>query len=456
MNGTSRERRRLRLAAGLAALVTASVFAAAALAAGGSISDPANDNTGAVDISSVKISEPTAGRLQVSVSIGSAERLPAGSRVDLWFDLDNNLKTGDEGDEAFARYLANGKLSFSRWDSGKDELVTRPTTGMTATYESGTLTFDAPRAAFDDVPSFGLLVITRGIQEVDDEEAAAYDALPEIGRAPYTSPGPRTFQDRKDDVPRAPDLRSVTVSDAKDGVIRFKVTSSDASLLNGSVVRVAIDRDLLGGDGPAGRAEVLLDYANGRLSLRRWDPEEEEWVDDTAPTRARAGVVGSSVVFEVHRSELDDVARFGVTVESWIEDDDEDVVAFDLAPGNGGSTYRLVHRPPLRLIAGELFGAPSRPVAGRPFVINLPLVRSDTARKLTKAKITCDVRADRRKVRATASIAGGVARCTLVVPRDALAVRGSMKVRSAGKSVTAWFAGAIDFGGQVEGAATSR
>jgi hypothetical protein len=447
----------LRLAAGLVALVAASAFAAAALAAGGSISDPANDNTGAVDISSVKISEPTAGRLRVAVSIGNAERLPANSRIDLWFDLDNDLKTGDEGDEAFARYQASGRLSFSRWDSEEDELVTRPTTGMTATYTSGTLTYEAPRAAFDDVSSFGLLVVTRGIQELDDEEAAAYDALPEIGRVPYSAPGPRTFQDRKDDVPRAPDLRSVTVSDARDGMIRFKVTTSDASLLSSDgVVRIAIDRDLLGGEGPAGRAEVLLDYADGRLGFLRWDAREEEWTHDEAPTRARAGVVGNSIVFEIHRSELDDVARFGVTVESWIEDEDEDVVAFDLAPNNGGSNYRLAHRPPLRLIAGELFGQPRRPVAGRPFVINLPLTRSDTARKLTKAKITCDVRADGRRVRATPSIAGGLARCALVVPRDALAVRGSMRVRSAGKSVTAWFAGAIDFGGQVEGGASSR
>jgi hypothetical protein len=455
MNGTSSEWRRLRLTAGLVALVAAAA-SAAALAAGGSISDPANDNTGAVDISSVTISEPAADRLRVAVTIGNAERLPADSRIDLWFDLDNDLKTGDDGDEALARYQANGKLSFSRWDSDEDELVTRPTTGMAAIYAPGTLTFEAPRAAFDDVSSFGLLVVTRGIQELDDEEALAYDALPEIGRAPYVSPGPRTFQDRKDDIPRAPDLRSVTVNDAKNGMIRFKVTASDPSLLNDGFIRVAIDRDLLGGEGPTGRAEVLLDYADGRFRLRRWDANEEEWVDDDAPTRAHAGVVGNAVVFDVHRSELDDVARFGVTVESWIEDDDEDVAAFDLAPNTGGSIYRLVHRPALRLIAGDLYAVPARPVAGRPFAINLPLVRSDTARKLTTGKITCDVRAGGRKVRASASIVRGVARCDLVVPRNALAVRGSMNVRSAGKSISAWFAGAIDFGGQVEGGASPR
>lgn len=455
MNGTSSARKRLRLAVGPVALLTAPALAAAALAAGGSVSDPANDNTGAVDISSVEVSEPAAGRIRVAVSIGNAERLSAGSRIDLWFDLDNDLKTGDEGDEALARYQANGNLTFSRWDG--DDLVTRPTTGMTASFESGTLTYEAPRAAFDAVRSFGLLVITRGVQDTDGEEAAAYDALPEIGRAPYESPGPRTFQDRKADVPRAPDLRSVTVNDAKNGTISFKVTTFDPSLLKDSVVRVAIDRDVLGEDeGPTERAEVLLDFVDGRFAFERWDPVEEEWVDDEAPTRARAGIVGNSVVFEVHRSELDDVARFGFTVEAWIEDEDEDIAAFDLAPNRGGSTYTLVHRPPRRLIAGDLFGVPARPVAGRPFTINLPVTRSDTARKLIGAKIICNVQAGGRKVPATASIVRGVARCGLVVPRSALAVRGSMTVRSAGRSVTAWFAGAIDFGGGVEGRAASR
>jgi hypothetical protein len=454
VNGTTNERKALRLAVGSVALVAASAFAAAALAAGGSLSDPADDNTGAVDISSVEVSEPAAGRIRVAVSVGNTKRLPAGSRVDLWFDLDNNLKTGDEGDEALARYQANGTLAFSRWDG--DDLVKRPATGMTARFESGTLTYEAPRAALDNVPSFGLLVITRGVQEAADEDATAYDALPEIGRVSYASPGPRTFQDRKADVPRAADVRSVTVTDAKNGMIRFKVTTFDPSLLNDSVVSVAIDRDLLGGDGPIDRAEVLLDYADGRLDLLRWDPVEEDWLDDEAPTRARAGIVGSSVVFEIHRSELDDVARFGFTVETWIEDEDGDVAAFDLAPGKGGSRYALVHRPALRLIAGELFGTPSRPVAGRPFTINLPVTRSDTARKLVRAKITCNVRADGRRVRATPSIVRGVARCGLVVPRNALDVRGSMTVRSAGRSVTAWFAGAIDFGGGVEGEARSR
>jgi hypothetical protein len=152
----------------------------------------------------------------------------------------------------------------------------------------------------------------------------------------------------------------------------------------------------------------------------------------------------------VHRSELDDVARFGLTVESWQEDEDEDLVARDLAPDDLAWTYTLAHRPPLRLLAGEVYGAPQRPVAGRPFAIHLPVRRSDTSRGLTKGTVTCKVIAAGRSVRARGSLRAGLAKCTVLVPRNAMAVRGSMTVRSAGRSVTAWFAGAIDFGGGVD------
>jgi hypothetical protein len=133
-----------------------------------------------------------------------------------------------------------------------------------------------------------------------------------------------------------------------------------------------------------------------------------------------------------------------------VEDEDEDLAALDVAPGDSLWTYRLSNRPPLRLIAGTLTGLPARPLAGRQFAINLPVRRSDTSRGITTGKVTCDVRAAGRRVRAIGSLRKGVATCTLLVPRTALSVRGSMTIRSANRSLTAWFAGAVEFGGGVD------
>jgi hypothetical protein len=72
-------------------------------------------------------------------------------------------------------------------------------------------------------------------------------------------------------------------------------------------------------------------------------------------------------------------------------------------------------------------------------------VRSDTARGLASGSVACDVRVAGRPVRATGRVRAGLASCSLLVPESAAgtALRGSMTVRSGGKSVVARFAFAV-------------
>lgn len=441
--------RGLRLVAA-GALVLGALGAATAAWAAGTFSDPVGDNVVALDISSVSLSEAD-GVLTVAVAVANAQAAPPGSRFDLWFDLDSNQGTGDEGDEALARYVGNGTLTFFRWNGS--DLVRRPSAGVTAAYAAGTLTYTVPKSALDNDTSFGVLVVTRGLRETDDDdEVVAFDALPELGRLAYGSPGPATFPDRAGDVPVTPDVTQVDVRDTKDGIVRFAIrTPSHATPPPASTLELAIDRDLLGESGPFERADVLLDYTDGKLELWHYDEVEEEWIEDESP-RARAGSLGNgTVVFEVHHSELDDVARFGFNVVSSVLDEDDDYTAYDVAPDESAWRYTLRHRPPLRLIAGEIEGDPERPLAGRSFTISLPVRRSDTSRGLTSGKVSCTISAGGRTIKSAGTIRRGTAACTVRVPRNAVAVRGSMVVRSLGKSVTAWFAGAIDFGGGVDG-----
>lgn len=437
--------RRVRLVAG-GALVLAALGLATAAWAGRSFSDTAGDNVVALDIASASLSE-TDGVLTVAVAIANAQAAPPASRFDLWFDLDSNQDTGDDGDEALARYAGNGTLTFFRWNGSA--LVRRPSAGVTAAYAAGTLTYAVPKSALDNDASFGVLVVTRGLRETDDEdEVVAFDALPEVGRLGYASPGPAVFPDRTADVPVTPDVTGVDVRDTKDGTVRFAIrTPGHSTPPAGSTLELAIDRDLLGESSAIERADVLLEYAEGRLELYHWDEVGEEWIEDESP-RARAGSLGNgTLVFEVHRSELDDVARFGFNVLSSVLDEDDDYAAYDVAPDESAWRYTLQHRPPLRLIAGEVEGDPERPLAGRPFTISLPVRRSDTSRGLTAGTVACTVRVGGRTIKSSGTISKGTASCTVRVPRNAVAVQGSMVVRSLGKSVRAWFAGAIDFGG---------
>jgi len=187
------------------ALVT---FAGVGLAAS-SYSDGAGDNNAAPDITSVTVSESPEGVLTVVVGLGNYQALSGTSLLDLWFDLDNNQQTGDEGDEALVEYSANGILDLYRWN-GRD-MVRRPATGMAAAFAAGTLTFTGPKTAFDNATSFGVLVVAQRRQKIFDDEFTAADWAPDIGRSPYVAPGPLSFSDPAGDMDAASKLTTFPI-----------------------------------------------------------------------------------------------------------------------------------------------------------------------------------------------------------------------------------------------------
>ena len=223
------------------------------------------------------------------------------------------------------------------------------------------------------------------------------------------------------------------MTDSKDGTIRFTVgMRGDATIPPGGQVELLLDRDLLGESSAIERADLQLAYGRRGLQVWRWNAVAEEWVRDRSP-QARARRVGKSVlVFEVHRSELDDVARFGFNVVSSVLDEDDDFAAWDIAPNSSAWRYKLTHRPPLRLIADAVKGAPERPLPGRPFTVSVPVRRSDTSRGLTSGKVECKVALGGRTQKVSGEITKGTASCTVRVPRNAVVVRGSMTIRASG------------------------
>jgi hypothetical protein len=436
---------RARLVSGSALVVCALAIATVA-SAGPSYSDPAGDNGVGIDIASVAVSEMDKS-VVATVTLASASTLTPGSRIDLWFDLDSDLRTGDEGDEALARYAANGTVTFHRWNGS--ELVRRPAVAVTATFAAGTLTYTVPKAALENDTSFGVLVVTWGYGETDaGDEVFARDAVPERGRIPYTSPGPATLVDPMRDVPSAPDVTRVGVRDTKDGMIRFTVsTPSHPTVPADATVDLLLDRDLLGEPDAEERSDVQLIYGAGSLDFWRWVPAVEDWIREKSPEASVRRVGKGILVFEVHRSELDDVARFGFNVRSSVLDEEDEYAAYDLAPDRSSWRYTLAYRPPLRLVVGAVRGSPARPLAGHRFTVRVPVRRSDTSRGLSSGTVRCTFRVGGRTMEVSGRIEKGVASCALRVPRNAVVVRGSMDVRALGKSVTVWFAGAIGFGG---------
>lgn len=417
-------------------LLAALVLSGAALARAG-FTDPAGDDNAAPDVTSVSVSEAADGTVTVAVAVRNYQTLPANTWFNLWFDLDNDQRTGAAGDEALVRYRSEGVLESYLWDGS--ELAERSTEGMTGSFAGGVLTVSLPRAAVGDATSFGVLAVAARGQPLGDDELIASDFAPDSGRSAYASPGPATFPDAGQDQDAAPDVTGVTVSDAKDGWVRFSVaTPNYAALPDDAVLVVLIDADANPRTGDEG-ADVALGVVQGEVELNRWSARSRQWVSDTPPTRAKASAGRGVVALDVHASELGSPRRFRFSVlAADFDPASGSVLALDIAP-DGGATWPYTLVNPLRLLAGRPTGVPSRPLAGKPFTVSVPVRRSDTGRPIASGRATCRVSADGTLVRARGRVAGGRAQCAFVVPAGAQAVRGSVTVVSEGAAVTARF-----------------
>ena len=202
--------------------------------------------------------------------------LPPNSWFNLWFDLDNNPNTGDDGDEALVRYFDDGGIQFHRWVG--NALVRRPATGMTGTYTAGTLTLTNPKAALDSVASFGVLAVgsPRGQDDGEGDERVA--SPPTSRRTSATSavhgsrPAGHYRRDRRTTTLRRTSRRSTSATPGP-GRIRFAITTPSHQTLPG---RARGSRSASTSTGGAARAIGGVDAyvgVEGREAYAgRWSP----------------------------------------------------------------------------------------------------------------------------------------------------------------------------------------
>lgn len=428
------------------ALVAAAAACVALLAAGmafgagaASFSDGVGDDNAAPDITAVSVSE--AGEiLTLRVTVRNYQVLPDGTWFNIWFDLDRNSRTGDvAGDEALVRFFATGDVEHHVWNG--TEWVEAAATGVSGAYSAGVLTLTIPKSLLGS-SSFGVLAVAARGQQLSGELFVASDFAPNSGRSPFTSPTAGTFPDPANDHSAAPDIANVRVTDAKDGWIRFAVsTPNRATLPAQSVIILTIDRDAKPNTGNTG-AEVSITDVGGEVRLERWNARGRRWVDDSPPTRLREHSAGNIVTIEVHRSELDTTPRFGFKLTSAdLDVGTGEAVAVDFAPNSGTFwSYRLANLA-VRLLVKRPVGVPARPRAGRSFVVKQGVKRSDTSRALTFGAVTCTATVGGKRLAAKGSLASGDGRCAMKIPAGVRGkrLRGSMTIRSAGASVTSKF-----------------
>jgi hypothetical protein len=423
-------------------IVVAFVGLTLLLGAGGALaargySDTAGDDNAAPDMTSVDVAEATPGVLTIRVSVANYQTLPENSWVNLWFDIDANPQTGDEGDEALVRFSSDGPMELFAWNGVR--LVAGSTDGISGSFAAGVLTLSVPRSTINAPATFGLLAVSSRGQGEGSDQLVASDYAPDVGRSSYVGPAATAFPDAAGDHDAAPDITSVRVSDAKSGWITFSISTPNyATLPTESAVLLFVDADNSARTGDGG-ADVALTAVAGEISLDRWEPRSKGWVEDDPPTRARVRNSGNVVSIDVHVSELGSARRFGFQVATLdLNSAAQEVLAADFAPNDLSYwRYTLANKPALTLVVAQTIAKPAKPKAGKPFTVGFGVTRSDTGRGVTSGTVGCRVLAHGKKVSATGHIAGGAALCSFVVPKSALGsvLRGTVTVHSGGLSL---------------------
>ena len=216
-----------------------------------SYSDNLDDANSAPDITSVTLVEPHAGTLQIAVTVANFQALPANSWINLWFDLDLNQETGNGGDEALVRYLANDSVALYIWNG--EGLVQRATAAIDASFSAGTLTLSVPRGVLGAESTFGVLAVSGRGQQDGGFELIASDSAPDSDHSAYVGPTAASSLDPANDHDAAPDVAAIRITDAKDGWVSFAISTPNlTTLASDSLVVLAIDSDHRRGTGESG------------------------------------------------------------------------------------------------------------------------------------------------------------------------------------------------------------
>jgi len=244
----------------------------------------------------------------------------------------------------------------------------------------------------------------------------------------------------------APDITGVQVSNTRDGLITIRVTIGNYEALpphSTIALLFDLDRNMATGDqGFENTVSHVVDPTGQEvLRFERWD-EGEFRLFEIPATGVTSTFSAGVYTLTIPRGALGNTSSFsfGLYAAAFDPDPRSDP-AVDSAPNTELWRYDLVGLPAPRLTTQQLAARPARPVAGRSFVVQATVRRSDTGETVSAGSASCTARVGQVKVRATGAFSGGQARCVVALPRNAKGktLRGSITVRAAGAKLTRAF-----------------
>jgi hypothetical protein len=264
-----------------------------------------------------------------------------------------------------------------------------------------------------------------------------------------------TFEDSRSELPNAPDITTVVVSNTDASAISFKLNIAGVTrLAQGMLIGIDIDADNNRATGSQDPLSPGADYAiqlfGGSADLFQWDGTN---FSRSASSPPQTTLVFNELTIRINASELGNTKRFnfgttvitGIVVDSNGEPDFTNA-SVDFAPDLGHGFWNYTVRiAPLRLVARRFSLTPGRPQAGRILMARLAVIRSDTGAAVRAGRVTCAASVAGRRIAGRGRFVGNEARCTWQVPSSARGRRitGSITVVFEGRRVSRSFAATV-------------
>jgi hypothetical protein len=229
---------------------------------------------------------------------------------------------------------------------------------------------------------------------------------------------PTTYTDPAGDVSGAADLTTMAISNDASGEITFTFTAT--GMKPGMVVDVMLDtdRNLTTGQ-PGTGADYVLEVADGNdghtWDIYRWNGNTFAPMDTTPAFYHRND---DTFTLVLAAADLGTTTAFSFFALSTGADAYGNLVAEDRSPDRGTWLYKLTV-PAAAPRLGLPTAVPAEPVAGKPFVVTLPVTRGKSGAPLTNGMLTSTLSIAGRTIPHSDSLEAGKARLAFTVPANA-------------------------------------
>ena len=251
--------------------------------------------------------------------------------------------------------------------------------------------------------------------------AAALVALPAgaLGSGARATTNTQSFPDSTGEDASAPDITSIDVSNTDNGLITFHVAISNRPTLTPDMaVLLWIDSDANAatGDPQSLGAEYVIELDPGAIGLFKWDGTTYTNAPSSTTLTYAYDATGATIRIGTQDLDATKLINFGVDAISGITTDASGNADFtnahnDLAPDPGHGFYNYAVLTKLTLTQTAFAYTPKPAKSGARLTATLAATESDTSGPVAGATVTCVATIKGVRLRATHSLANGVASC---------------------------------------------